>query len=64
MISQEIPEAEGTRKAFVVTFPVQYYGQGSVWELLEDPAPRLVFFPVYQQALLVYRVLWDILPHA
>jgi hypothetical protein len=34
------------------------------WKLAEDPLPRLALLLVRQQALLVYRVPWDIHPHA
>jgi hypothetical protein len=48
-----------------------HYGQAraycrlsSAWELAEDPLPRLALLLVRQQALLVYRILWDIHPRA
>ena len=34
------------------------------WELAEDPLPRLALLLVCQQALLVYRIPWDIHPYA
>ncbi len=34
------------------------------WKLFEDPVPRLALLLPCHQALLVYRVPWDIHPHA
>jgi hypothetical protein len=34
------------------------------WKLFEDPIPRLALLLPCHQALLVYRVPWDIHPHA
>lgn len=41
-----------------------YCSPSSAWELAEDPLPRLALLLVCQQALLVYRIPWDIHPHA
>ena len=35
-----------------------------VWKLFEDPVPRLALLLPYYQVLLIYRVPWDIHPHA
>jgi hypothetical protein len=37
-------------------------GLSPAWELAEDPLPRLALFLPRQQALLVYRIPWDIHP--
>jgi hypothetical protein len=41
-----------------------YYGISPAWKLFEDPVPRLALLLPYHQALLVYRVPWDIHPYA
>ena len=41
-----------------------YCGMSPAWKLFEDPVPRLALLLPYHQALLVYRVPWDIHPHA
>jgi hypothetical protein len=41
-----------------------YCRMSPVWKLFEDPVPRLTLLLPCDQALLVYRVPWDIHPYA
>jgi hypothetical protein len=40
-----------------------YYSRSSASELLEDPGLRLALLLIYQQVLIVYRILLAILPY-
>jgi hypothetical protein len=41
-----------------------YCGISPAWKLFEDPVPRLALLLLCHQALLVYRVPWNIHPYA
>ena len=66
-ISQEAtPPARGSLLASSL-YHVQtcaYCSLSPAWELAEDPLPRLALLFIRQQALLVYRIPWDIDPRA
>ena len=66
-ISQEAtPPARGSLLASSL-YHVQtcaYCSLSPTWELAEDPLPRLALLLIRQQALLVYRIPWDIDPRA